>query len=90
MAKVMDGINEARVQFRNFWFDEYATQELRNCLANYTQEWDEKKGAFRDNPKHDWSSHGADAFRYAVQAYKFLMGERNDYAIVEVDYSDFL
>ena len=57
MSKVMDGINEARVQFNRVWFDEDKTQELRNCLSSYTQEWDEKKGMFKDNPKHDWASH---------------------------------
>ncbi len=41
--KVMDGINEARVQFSRMWFDEEKTQELRNCIMNYTQEWDEKR-----------------------------------------------
>jgi phage terminase large subunit len=43
MTKIMDGINNARVNFHRVWFDEDKTQVLRNSLANYSQEWDEKK-----------------------------------------------
>lgn len=35
-----------------------------NCLENYRKEWDDKLGCWRDRPLHDWSSHGADGFRY--------------------------
>ena len=35
-----------------------------DCLRNYRREYDEKRKVFYDRPLHDWSSHGADAFRY--------------------------
>ena len=42
-----------------------------NCLESYRKAWDDKLGCWRDRPLHDWSSHGADAFRYlAVVEYK--------------------
>lgn len=72
MTKIMDGINNARVNFQRVWFDENNTSVLRNSLANYSQEWDDKKWVFKDNPRHDWASHGADSFRYAMQAYNSL------------------
>ena len=33
-------------------------------LRLYQREWDEKAQDFRARPLHDWTSHGADAFRY--------------------------
>ena len=33
---------------------------------DYRQEWDERRGMFRDVPLHDWASHGAEMFRYAA------------------------
>ena len=89
MTKIMDGINNARVNFHRVWFDEDKTQVLRNSLANYSQEWDEKKWVFRDNPKHDWASHAADSFRYWMQAYNSLNIEW-DFESYSVDFSSYL
>jgi len=30
----------------------------------YHREWDDVGKAWRGRPKHDWTSHAADAFRY--------------------------
>lgn len=89
MTKIMDGINNARVNFHRVWFDEDKTQVLRNSLANYSQEWDDKKWVFRDNPRHDWASHAADAFRYWMQAYNSLNIEW-DFKSYSVDFSSYL
>ncbi|HCF2689829.1 TPA: terminase [Pseudomonas aeruginosa] len=35
---------------------------LVDCLDNYRKEWDPKLGVYRDQPRHDWASHGAKAF----------------------------
>ena len=32
-------------------------------LRSYRKEWDEEKGIWRDTPRHDKPSHGADAFQ---------------------------
>jgi hypothetical protein len=34
------------------------------CLRAYRRKWDEELRQFTDQPVHDWSSHGSDAFRY--------------------------
>jgi hypothetical protein len=39
------------------------------ALAQYQREWDEKNKCFKESPKHDWTSHCADAFRMAAVAY---------------------
>jgi len=45
------------------------------ALRQYRQEWNEKARVFRDNPEHDWASHGADAFRYLAMAWKVIRKE---------------
>lgn len=61
---VDDGIQAARSVLSRCVFDEVGTEEGVNCLESYRKEWNDKLGCWRDSPLHDWSSHGADAFRY--------------------------
>lgn len=64
---IEDGINAARSIFAQCYFDADKCHRGINCLKNYKKDWDEKNKVFRSFPKHDWASHGADAFRtYAV------------------------
>lgn len=44
-------------------FDAEGCESGIYALESYAREFDEKTKRHRDNPKHDWSSHGADAFR---------------------------
>ena len=60
----MDGINQARLVFPRLWFDQDKCSRLVDVLAAYRADWDDQKGAFKSKPRHDWASHGADAFRY--------------------------
>lgn len=61
---IMDGIEAARLLLAKCVFDEEKTMEGVKVLEHYRKEWNDKLGCWRDNPLHDWSSHGADAFRY--------------------------
>jgi len=67
---VDDGINAARAWLAQCWFDKEKTERGVNALKNYRKEWDEKNKVFKSNPKHDWSSHGADAFRTGAVNYR--------------------
>ena len=60
---VLDWINSARAILPYCWFDREKTERGWKCLKNYHKELDEKRMAFKW-PEHDWSSHGADSFRY--------------------------
>jgi hypothetical protein len=62
--KVADGINAARMMIPKCYFDRDNTAEGLECLRQYRQDWDEKRKTFRDTPRHDYTSHAADAFRY--------------------------
>lgn len=61
---VDDGIQAVRRLLPRCWFNAKATKQGLDCIRNYRREFDEKRQVFYDKPLHDWSSHGADAFRY--------------------------
>lgn len=61
---LMDGINAARLIIPLCWFDSDNCEYFLDTISQYRQEWDERKGMFRDRPLHDWTSHAADMFRY--------------------------
>lgn len=59
-----DGIDAARNIFPSVWFDSKKCSRGVDALKSYHKEYDEKNKVYKSRPKHDWSSHGADAFRY--------------------------
>ena len=61
---VNDGINAVRRLLDRCWFDEEKTKRGVECLWQYRRDWDERGKIWRNNPLHDWTSHGSDAFRY--------------------------
>ena len=67
---VMDGIEAARRIIARCWFDEKRCGDGLRALSYYRCEYDEDKRVYKDRPLHDWSSHGADAFRYFAVAWK--------------------
>lgn len=60
---VMDGINAAQRYIDRCWFDEERCKRGLEALTQYRREYDEKLRTFKKSPLHDWTSHGADAFR---------------------------
>jgi len=60
---VQDGIQAVRMMLPYTWFDEDKCSEGIEALRQYQREYDEDKKAFRERPRHDWTSHPADAFR---------------------------
>jgi hypothetical protein len=62
--KVADGINAARMLLPKCYFDRDKCVTGIEMLRQYRQEWDERRKMFRDHPRHDFTSHAADAFRY--------------------------
>ena len=63
-SSVEDGIQAVRRMLPNCWFNKDTTRSGVECLQNYRRVFNEKINAFQNRPLHDWSSHGADAFRY--------------------------
>ena len=82
---VIDGINMARSRLKVSNFDAERCRYGIECLRQYCSEWDEVRGTLRQKPRHDWASHGADAYRYfAITDPHLLTNEGWD---EEVDYS---
>lgn len=69
-ASIDDGINAARVLLPRCAFDAVKCERGLDALRQYQKEWDEKNRCFSLRPKHDWTSHGSDAFRYLAQGLK--------------------
>jgi hypothetical protein len=63
VANKMDAIEAARNWIPSAWFDEENCAQGIRCLDNYTKAWDENMGHYRDEPLHNWASHGADALQ---------------------------
>jgi hypothetical protein len=65
---VQSGIDLVRRLLINVHFDLTRTNEGVRALKEYHKEWNETKQMYEEKPCHDWSSHGADGFRYLAQA----------------------
>jgi hypothetical protein len=67
---VQDGIQAVRQMLPMCWFDSERTHDGLEALRQYQREYDEDKKAFRQTPRHDWTSHPADAFRMLAIAWR--------------------
>lgn len=65
---IQSGIELLRKTLCYSVFNESKCQEGLHALDHYAYEWDEDKSIFKQNPRHDWTSHAADAARYAAIA----------------------
>jgi phage terminase large subunit len=65
-----DGIQQVRTLLDKCYFDEVSCEKLIDSLLAYSREWDDNGMTWRMRPKHDWSSHAADAMRYLAIGYR--------------------
>lgn len=74
--QVMDGINAGRLTMARVWFHKTRCADGIEALRQYRAEYDEKLRTFKNEPRHDWSSHSADAYRYLAMAYRVIAPEK--------------
>lgn len=67
---VEDGIHACRMIFPKLWIDAVKCKTGLEALTNYRRAYNKAMGEYKATPVHDWSSHGADAFRYFAVAHK--------------------
>ena len=67
---LLGGIQQTRDRLAVAHFDEERCAEGLKRLSGYRKEWSERLGAYTSRPRHDESSHGADAFRMWAQGYQ--------------------
>ncbi len=68
--QVSDGIDAVRHKLPRCWFDSTRCADGVRALRTYRKEWREKNNVYADRPRHDWTSHCADAMRYAVTGFR--------------------
>lgn len=59
---IADSINAGRNLLPKCVFDAASTLPGLRALRNFTKEWDEELGTFKNKPFHNWASHAASAF----------------------------
>lgn len=64
---VNEGIELVRQLMKELWIDPTKASDLVTCILNYTKEWDDKLEVWKDKPRHDKYSHGADTLKYLAQ-----------------------
>jgi phage terminase large subunit len=70
MHQVLDGVNAVRMILDRCWFDKTKCARGIEALRSYRRDYDDKRKVYRPAPLHDWSSHGADAFRYFASGFR--------------------
>ena len=63
---IASGIEKTKILISRLWVDESNCRLWLDAIAQYCREWDDEHGMFKDNPRHDWTSHAADVLRYAA------------------------
>ncbi len=84
--RLESGLETARLFIREVLFDEEKCKDGIHALMHYQYEWDADRHRFKDKPLHDWSSDGADAFRYLAIAMTVM--EDVEYGLEYDDYED--
>lgn len=65
---IADGIEAVKaILGSRVFIDEKKCQPLIKALENYHRDWDDKHKVYSNKPRHDWSSHFADAMRYLAE-----------------------
>jgi hypothetical protein len=67
---LQDGIQASRMALMRSWFDAERCNDGIESLRQYQREYDDDRKVFRDKPRHDWTSHAADAYRMAAVAWR--------------------
>lgn len=67
--KFYDGIEAVRRELPTCKFDAEGCDEGIKVLENYRKQWNDLLGVWRNEPLHDWASHGADAFEQFARGF---------------------
>ena len=62
--------------------DKEKCKEWLRLIPQYTKKYDENKKMFLDTPLHDWTSHGADMYRYASLVIDKMTNESAEDAMI--------
>lgn len=71
-----DSVNAARTFMQRCYFDKTKTERGRAALTSYHFSYDDRRKIFSDEPYHDWSSNGSDAFQTLAMGHKTAAPKR--------------
>jgi hypothetical protein len=77
---IEDHFVEDRIDATTIWLDRLDVN-LDTCkkwitaMKSYQHEWDEKRGMYKDEPFHNWASHGADEGGYAAMVERYMTND---------------
>ena len=80
--RLMDGIGGARETLARVRFDRAACVDGIEALKQYRADYDEERKVLKPTPRHDWTSHAADAFRYLAMGWRDFTEPKEDDAHV--------
>ena len=63
VAQKEDGIEAIRGVLSRCWWDADKCKRGVSALKGYQKEWNDKMMVYKDQPLHNWTSHGVDAFQ---------------------------
>lgn len=72
-----NSIEATRMTLPRCWFDEAKCAQGIEALRQYQFEFDEDKKTFKSKPRHDWASHGSDAFEIIGQVWRNPESEKD-------------
>ena len=84
---IESGINAGRLIFKHLYINE-ELEDFINDLSLYQYEYDENRAEYKSIPKHDWTSHYADAYRYLATIFEYLVKSeivKDDEELNEID-----
>lgn len=67
---VNEDLHAVRIILPKCYFDGTNCETGLKALSAYEREWDAKNQCYRERPKHNWASHGADGFRQFAVGYQ--------------------
>ena len=65
-GNIEDGIQAVREILKSMWIDA-SCEYTRECLLNYSKDWDARLQVWKNSPLHNEFSHGADVLRQIAQ-----------------------
>lgn len=68
--RLMDGIGAVRETLARVRFDRERCADGIEALKQYRADYDEERKVLKPTPRHDWTSHAADAFRYLAMGWR--------------------
>jgi hypothetical protein len=75
---VSDGIESVKALLMSkVMINSIKCKVIIKSLEHYHREWDDKHKVYSNKPRHDWSSHGADAMRYLATGLHLVAGSNS-------------